>query len=149
MKHTRWTDSSRWLELCDFVADGGLGTIPESAKRSDKSQFAYDAQKAELGYEGAVARIKQNLLNNGKRDDFGYGRLFLLELNSFPYDELLNGQAEHYVFWFQWHRFSLSEAADLVADCLGVARYRVFVFENSAAAKSIPDVPHYQVFVKL
>ena len=36
-----------------------------------------------------------------------------------------------------------------MADCLGVARYRVFVFENSAAAKSIPDVPHYQVFVKL
>lgn len=58
-------------------------------------------------------------------------------------------RAGHHVFWFQNREFSIWEAASLVADCLCVARYRVFVFENSAAAKSIPDVPHYQVFVKL
>jgi hypothetical protein len=69
---------------------------------------------------------------------------YILTLNRFPYYVVGCG---HYVFWMT-EKLSMSAVKKIISSSIMRSQDDIVIFENSAAAKSIPEIAHYQVFIR-
>jgi hypothetical protein len=118
-----------WSELMGY----NLKTVPFKLPRRPETWDAYH-------HYGAIglAEIRKTLLECD----------FLLRPNDFPYDiKSYNGQAvSHWVFWYNNDcNYTMSQAFDRCQSLFG--HDDIIVIENIVANKSVPDLPHFHVFV--
>jgi hypothetical protein len=71
---------------------------------------------------------------------------YVLRENDFPYKTDPN--IEHLVFWFNGGNYTMSEAKQVILRITSLKTTDVVVCCNVPRLKSIPGIPHYQVFLR-
>lgn len=124
-----WSD----LQRCD------LQCVNTKFHRTEEVGRAYENHKRSL------AARKISLEDYVRMTALG-NRPYVLTPNLFRYDVPPN--IRHFVFWMQpGTRITMEQAKKIVSRDLGSHPCNIVVFENHPNQKSMPELPHYQVFI--
>lgn len=72
---------------------------------------------------------------------------YWLRVNDFPY--IVDTNVIHRVFWFKPEAYTMAEAKQVILDTTGLTSDNIVVCCNVMHLKSIPELPHYHVFLRL
>lgn len=130
-QHLAWQDLKQWdLKTTDVA----FGRTPESIR-------AYTEHKRELSLRKVSLKefVQATILGT---------QPYAISANMFRYN--IDLYIRHMVFWMNSGIYiSMEQAKKIVSRDLNADQRDIIIFENSPANKSIPDIPHYQVFIKL
>lgn len=131
LRPIEWVDLQRWDLRC---ADAKFYRKEEVAR-------AYEDHKRNLiaWKISPEDYIRRTALRN---------KSYTITPNLFGYN--VSPGIKHFVFWTQSYvNISMDQAKKIVSSELRVLPRNIVIFENRPDMKSLPGLPHYQVFIKL
>ena len=126
-----------------YISKYSLENSPtESFGRELKIETEYKKFKQELKLKNIS--LKENIMTNYFND----GKKYILNLNKFPYN--LDKEIQHNVLWINpnYNSEFINNNSKIYTLLKEIITKPFIVFKNSSTNMSIPDVIHYQVFIK-
>lgn len=122
----------------EYARKLAAGEIPQSTiPRTPTVEAAYEYHKAAIAASGMTVGeyIRQTVLKEAD---------VVIQLSPFPY--VCDIGIDHYLYWMRDGYDTINSVRWIMSHQLKVDEDRVHVIRNTA--QSVPEVPHYQVFVE-
>jgi len=153
-KPENWKGVKRILkkkEYTKFTRTPEAAAAYEARAAKDLQRYATIGDEIQVRFFGALEAVNPA---TGKYEAQAPGLCaeaaqpaLVISPNAFPYN--LTDDIEHFVLWSREHHdFSTKEVKAIVRSTLGIRKKDFLVYENPDELKSVPNVRHWQVFVK-